>query len=944
MSDSNFFHAHLHTQFSTLDGMVPPKRLIEKAAKEGQPAIAFTDHGSMAATVQGYMEAKKHGIKFFPGVEGYLIDPAIEDWENPPKGTKVGRFHFILLARSEDGYKALVKFVSKTHTRPRFNRFPRATLADLAELGQNHGDDVILLTGCYFGYLQQTLVHEGMDKADKVLKMYSQWFPHTFVELQHHNIDHGSDADVLPEFGDDDDIVSALYTLAKANGLPVIATQDAHYCDQREKKAHALMKRMTYGGSDDEFPGDSFHMASWEWVAEHYSEGVWKSCERGYKTMLDLHDVTIEPLDNFRPDVPKMPGVKNPKTTVRKGCLSALDAYAQKQGLSARKRRTYLDRIDYELNVINHLGMASYFVIWQKFAEWCRDEGIAIEARGSGNGSLVNFLLRITQVDPIIWGVDFERFLTKDRIKSPDIDMDIEDVHRPRAMMYLLSLFEAVQIGTWGKLGSRYDEREDTEKGSVLVTWQSSKRRECDERAAKVIERKGGKKGDITPLSRSMYASKYGHIQDIRQVEEVSPRDYEALVEISQMNSVYRSYGVHAGGVLLGGERVRIDDYIPTMLVASSDTRVSQYDMDDVEQFGLLKMDILGQAVLRTMKTTQELIGKDDVSDFTWIKDNDTEACKILRSGRTETGVFHQEGYTKAKGGRELGVKSTNDAVLMQALYMPGAMDSGQTAHFIRARNNRDFRESIEYVHPIFEEHLKPTHGAYVYQNQVLAILRDMGMSVVDTNLFLKVVKASGAGAKEANEERMEGLYEHFVQLWDKHGIDHDRLDETWDALCGFGAYGFNKAHAAGYGIRMYRCAYLKAHYPLEFMTGTLQTWAGSKKEPTYVNETRRLGIRIMPPDVNVSGASWTMDKKRNAIRKGLVSIPGIGDAAAQAIEQERLENGDYTSLQDMVDRLPARAFSGGAKYMKEGVLSGNIEKFYRAKALRSVIGDEELD
>lgn len=934
---SNFFHVHLHSQFSALDGMVKVSRLVEKAKREKQPGIALTDHGNMGGTVQLYKGAKKAGLKPFPGIEIYLIDPQQTDWENPPKGTKVGRYHLGLLALNEDGYKALVKFTSLTHTRPRFNRFPRAALQDLMELGMNHGKDIALTTGCFFGLVQQGLIRGGKKEARNRLKMLAQWFPNLYVELQDHNILHTETEDTLPEFQEDKDIVRALYELAQELGLPVIATQDAHYCDQREKKAHALMKRMTYGGADDEFPGDSFHMASAEWVAEHYDQDVWDACEKGFKRLLKSHDLSIPPLDEFKPDVPKIS--KHPKKSLEAKARGALARYLKFKKIV--KSSVYEERYEYEMDVINYLGMAEYFLIVRDYVEWCHDEGICVEARGSANGSLICFLLGITQVDPIIEGVDFDRFLSKDRIKPPDIDMDIEDSRRGELVHYLLTKYKAVQIGTWGKMGVSYNEREDKETGSILVSWMSSKRRECEAYVARKIEREGGRKGDIKPRAMALFNSKYGGVQDIRDVKEVAPNDYSGLRQIAEMNSVFRSYGTHAGGILLSGERTNIEDYIPTMLVASSNTRVTQFDMDDVEEFGLLKMDILGQATLRVMRLAQELIGVDDATAFNWIPKDDKAATKLLREGRTETGIFHFEGYTKAMGGREMQIKTTKDAILASALYMPGAMNSGQTAHFVRARKDREFRDSIEYVHPIFEKHLKETHGAYVFQNQVMSILRDMGFDIPSINVFLKVVKDSGAGALERNAERIGPLKATFDRLWKKHKMDPAEREHTWESLCGFAAYGFNKAHAAGYGIRSYRCAYLKAHYPKEFMSALLQTWAGREKERVYVTETRRMGIRLMPPDVNVSGALWTMDPNRNAIRRGLLSVAGVGAATAEAIAAEREENGEYDSIEDMVDRLPARAFTGGRKYLDTGEATGTVRALLEAGALDGLLEDD---
>lgn len=939
---SNYFSLHTHSQHSTIDGMSPVEELVAKAKRLGQPAIGLLDHGNMSGTVKGYKAASAAGIKFFPGFEGYLIDPAIEDWENPPKGTKVGRYHFGIQALNLDGYKALVRLSSLSHTRPRFNRFSRLTLGDLAEFGMEHGENVAFYTGCYFGYVQQTLVKdlhgEGPANAERIVLQFAQWFPHLFVELQHHNIDHVDDEGRYQ--GNDDDIVEALYGIAKRNGLPVVAGQDSHYCDQRQKSAHALMKRMVYSGGDDEFPGDSFHFASGEWVAEHYRPEVWADVEEGFARLLSLHSLTIPPLDTFAPDVPRIS--KDPSKKIRHLCALKLDEHLEEIGAGKGKRaQRYLDELAEELRVIDHLGMAEYFVIVRDYVEWCHENDVFVEARGSANGSLVCFLLGITQVDPIKHGTDFARFLSVDRIKPPDIDMDVEDARRPDLMHYLLSKYDSVQIGTFGKLGASYSEREDREGGSVLQTWISYKRRTCFDEAKTILTTRAERKGtkpptqvDIKAYGSAIFNKQYGHIEDVRAVEDLEPKDYAGLREMIRMDSVYRSYGVHAGGVLLSGEHVKIEDYIPTMLVASSDTTVSQYDMDDVEEFGLLKMDILGQATLRTMKLANEMIVGDDAdpADLTWIPDDDRATLRDMRSGRTKTGVFHVEGYTKAKGARSLPIKSTKDCVLWQALYMPGAMDTGQTEHVERARKDPDFRADVTYIHPIFEKWLKETYGAYVYQNQVMNILRDLGMDIPSINVFLKVVKASGKGAEEKNRAKLESLAATYHDLCTAHGISPADEQESWEALCGFGAYGFNKNHAAGYGIRSYRCQYLKTHYPLEYMSALLQTWAGRDKEKDYIKEARRVELRILPPHVNISTDTWVMDRNRKGIRRGLSSIPGIGEKSALAIA----EHAPFTSIEDMVARVPARALTGGKAYLTSHGESatGVIAKLADANAL----------
>ena len=888
----------------------------------------------MAGSVKLYKSCKEHGIKPYPGVEGYLIDPAIDDWENPPKGVKVGRYHFGLLALDETGYKALVKFVSLTHTRPRFNRFARASLGDLLELGQAHGDHLALTTGCFFGIVQQSLAVGDSEKAHRYVDLFSQSFPHTFVEVQNHNILHSQQEftaegrKLLPMV--DTEFVSQSIEIADDLGLPIIATQDSHYLEQKHKQAHGLMKRMVYAGDDDEFPGDSFHLATTEWVAEHYTQPQWDQIEEGFGELLSLNNMSIGPLDNYRPRVPKISD--DPHTHIVGVAEDTLADYLGKNDNLKNSEETYWARLDHELDVIEKIGMSEYFVIVEDFVQWCGEQDIFVEARGSANGSLVCFMLGITQVDPLEKGGLFERFLSVDRIKPPDIDMDIEDERRGDLLEYLLEKYKAVQIGTWGVLGSTVDQHTGEETGSVMVSWFSWKRREAEKIAAQRVEKIGERKA----YAQAVFQRTYGHIKTMDDVAEHFPKDYVGLRFLAELKSVYKSYGTHAGGVLLSGDDVVIEDYIPTMLVASSDTRVTQYDMNDVEEFGLLKMDILGQSSLRAMKLCQENMGRTDPTDFTWIPEDDNEACKVLRSGRTETGVFHYEAYTKSKGGREMKIKSTDDAILGSALYMPGAMDSGQKDLYLKYRFDAKARKQIKYLSKEFEQALAPTYGAVIYQEQVIEIMRNLGMDPVGVNKFFKIVKDSGKGALERNAGRLAEMRIEFDKLCDARGIT--RKDEAWELTTGFAAYGFNRAHAAGYGIRSYRTAYLKAHYPVEYMAGLLQTWAGRDKEKVYAREARRVGIRLLPPDINISGPSWTIDPTREGvIRKGLVSIPGVGFKAADAITEERDENGDYESIEDMIERLPGRALTGGAKYLKEGVFSGILEKLYQANALDSL-------
>src|SRR6185369_6567453 len=547
-----------------------------------------------------------------------------------------------------------------------------------------------------------------------------------------------------------------------------------------------------------------------------------------------------------------------------------------------------------ELSVIKDVGQANYFLIVQKIIQYCKEKGICVEARGSANGSFVCYLLGIISVDSVTWDLWFERFLSRDRIKPPDVDIDVEDERRDELVRWIGTQWPTLRIGSWGALGSSAD---NPERGSVLVSYVSYLRRLCEAKARDIITQRGGRASEIGPYSHALFANRYGKVERIEDIARINIEHYQAIRELADMGSVYKSYGKHAAGVLLGTDELPIADVIPSMLIASSDSLVTQFDMDDVEQWGLQKLDILGQATLTVMRRCQEMIGRPDPTDFEWIPNDDKDACRILREGKTDNGIFHFEGWTKAKGGQELGIKSTKDAIVAGALYMPG-VDEVSKSQYLRSRKDPAYKQKLmqraRNTHQIVADVLAETNGVMVYQEHPLVILRRLGMSIESINTLYKILKDSGSGAIERNKDRLTSIRAEYDKVCLAEGVnDHDGL---WHAIIGFQSYGFNKSHATGYGIRSYRCAYLKAHYTLEFMTALLSVWAGRDKEVLYAREARRVGLRLLPPHVNISGASWTIDRKYKAIRKGLVSIKGIGDTSAAEIAA----NAPYTSITDL--------------------------------------------
>lgn len=912
---SDWFTVHAHSNFSAKDGMTTPADLVHKAALLGYPALGLTDHGNMGGTVQLYKAARKEGILPLPGFEGYLIEPNAEDWT---AGTN-DRFHFCILALNYEGYKALVKFNSLSHTRPRFNRFPRHNVADMAAFGREHGKDVLLTTGCYFGLVQQRLAHYGIESAQRIVKFYQKHFPNLVVELQNHGITH-DDGGVA----DDAEMVEELVAIADGMGLPVLITSDSHYTDQRQKKAHALMKKMVYGGAEDAFPGDSFHLPSADWVRAYFPKTIWRKNLETCRWLLEKYALTVPPLEKYTAYLPHVTK-KNPDFVLRKLVFEWIEA----QNFSTAKKRRYITRAEEELGTIKHVGYANYFLIVRRIIQHCEEQGWCVEARGSANGSLVCHALGITSPDPVEYNLWFERFLSRDRIKPPDIDIDIEAIHQGDLIRWIGTQWPTLRIGSWSKLG---ESAQNPGRGSVLVSYISYLRRLCEDKAREIIKGRGGKASEVNPYSHAIFTNTYGKIEAIEDIERINYDDYQAIKELAAMGTVYKGQGQHAAGVLLGTDELAIEDVVPRALIASSNMEVSQYDMDDVEEWGLQKLDILGQTTLTVMRRCQEMMGRENPRDFKWIPKDDRDACRLLREGVPDNGIFHFEGYTKAKGGREMGVQSTMDAIIAGALYMPG-VDERQKRRYLRSRKEVAYKAKLKMaardVHQVVHDVLEESNGVMVYQEHPLIILRRLGVSIESVNTMYKILKDSGSGAIERNRDRLASIREEFDRVCEDQGVTEP--DGLWEAILGFQSYGFNKSHATGYGIRSYRCAYLKAHYPLEFMTALLEAWSkDSDKEAAYVREARRIKLRMLPPHVNRSNVSWSLDRESKGIRKGLMSIKGIGPAAAQEI----VALAPFESLTDLATRCSGRAVSGGKDYLKTGVIGGKMKELQNAGAL----------
>ena len=868
--------------FSTLDGMGTVPEMVEVVAGHGQPALALTDHGLMSGCIRLYKECRKQDIEPLPGSEFYIVqDTQGEEREN--------RFHLGMVAITGRGYEGLVKLSSLSHAQDHFHRKPLIGMSDLKAFGKEYGEDVVVTSGCFFGLPIQQLLLNGPEVAKRTLIIYRSMFPNLYVELQHHS--------VHEEDHSDDDIVDTLVQLAGDLSLPVVAGQDAHYCHLDQKIAHDMMKDISYHGKDGDdfkFPGDGFHLSDTEWVYSHYTDDQWDLIEEGHGDILDKAQVRIPELDTYQFSVPDLTG---------KSLLSAdriLEREA-KRGLHMRGVDvfdTYEKRMKHELKVISDMGFADYFLLVRGQTNWMKKEGIVFNVRGSANGSLVCWLLGITNVDSVQWELSFDRFLSIDRQKPPDVDIDVESSRRSDIIEHLREDYPTlVQIGTYGHLGFKVDPETGEVKGSLYQQYAAAMRRKED---------------DFNGA--------------------VSHKHREGLLALDKV-SVRKSAGTHAAGIVIPGAGLPIEKLIPTMRVGGKNgTVVTQPPMEDVEDAGYVKLDYLGLSMLETISLCCELIGRGR-AQYEWIPWDDKKACRLLQSGKTE-GVFQFEGGSMKRGSKEMGIHNTNDVILALALFRPALMQGGQTERYLEARKKGTILDCPEPLRRLLE----PTLGIPLWQEQVIDIMRIAGLSYDELNAVLKAVKASNDKIGQYALDIMKRTGPIFRKKAIAQGFTKGEAKAAWGMVQEFSEYGFNKSHATSYGHMSYRSAYLKAHYPLEFMCATLNTWAGTPKERQYVQEARRLKFRIVKADVNDSGPGWRIDrtKKDPGLRRGLLSIAGIGAAAATTIAEER-QQGEFEDLADFIDRVPARPVTGGKDWAKTGELKGVCKKLAEAGALRSL-------
>ncbi len=890
---NDFVHLHVHTEYSLLDGASRVKDLVKAVKDLGMKAIAITDHGSMYGVIDFYKAAQKEGIKPIIGCEVYLA-PASRHDAFEVDGTRY--YHLILLAENQQGYSNLVKLVSLANTEGMYYK-PRVD----KELLRQYHEGIICLSACIAGEIPQAILRDNANKAEELVKEYVDIFgkDNFFIELQ----DHG-----MPEEKKSN---AALVELARKYDIGMVATNDLHYIKKEDSEFHDVLLCIQTGKTvDDEnrmrFPSNTFYLRSPAEMAELFSayEGALSNTVK----IAERCQVDFEFGNLHLPNFPLPEGMTDERY-LRKLCEEQLSSrYAD-------VTTAINERLEYELGVIHSMGFDSYFLIVWDFINYARSKNIAVgPGRGSAAGSIVAYLLGITDIDPLAYKLLFERFLNPERVTMPDIDIDFCYIRREEVIEYVKSRYgedHVAQIITFGTMAAKGAIRD---VGRVL----NMPYGEVDI-VAKLIPTELGITIDKALKQSTELKNMYQDNPAVKRLIDFA-RDVEGLP---------RHSSTHAAGVVIA--RDPLTEYVPVQV--SEGTLVTQYDKDHVEELGLLKMDFLG---LRTLTVISDALvhikeSRGEVIDLEKIPLEDPETSAMLCAGYTGA-VFQMESSGMTTLVKDLKPTGFADLIPLVALYRPGPLGSGMVADFI---NGRHGKKEVTYMHPLLEPILRETFGVVLYQEQVMQIVQVLaGFTLGQADLLRRAMGKKKHAILMAQKE-------NFVNGAAENGIDSELANTIFDLLTHFADYGFNKSHSAAYALVAYQTAYLKAHYPQEFMAAMLSSVMGTNdKVGIYIEQCRHMGIKILPPDINASKASFSVDKE--AIRFGLAAVKNVGDAALNNLVQVRERDGAFKSMVDFCSRVDTRAVN--KRVMESLIKCGAFDSLGGRRAQLLAVLDQALD
>lgn len=860
-----FVHLHSHTEYSLFDGISRIGELVSHVKEMGQTALAITDHGVMYGAVYLYKECIKQGIKPIIGCEIYVTRGGRFDKSGNGKEKLA---HLILLAENNEGYQNLIKICSKAWTEGYYHR-PRADY----ELLEKYHEGLIVTSACVGGEVPQAILNGDMDEARKVIEFYINTFgkDNYFLEIQNHGLP--EEAAVRP----------VLASLAKEYGLGLVATNDFHYTKKEDARSQEIKLCISTGKTlDDPY---HFHFANDEFYCKSGDEmrailGNFPGAIENTRVIADRCNVELTFGEHKLPSF-DVPEGETAASYLRKLCEKALP---ERYAVVTDKERS---RMDYELGVIDKMGFSDYFLIVMDFIHYAKSHGIPIgPGRGSAAGSIVSYLLHITEVDPLRFDLLFERFLNPARVSMPDIDTDLCYRRRGEVIEYLARKYgsdQVAQIITFGTLAARAVIRDVGRVTNMPL-------REVD-RIAKMVP-----VGPGVTLKKTMEGSR-----EFRDLYDSDTTVHRLIDHCLDLEGISRNSGTHAAGVVICSKPV--EEYVPIQLTQDGFIQ-TQYEKDQVEQLGLLKMDLLGLRNLTVIHDALEMIRENrgiDL-DINKIPSEDEETCKMLCDGDT-IGVFQSEssGFTSLL--MQLHPERFEDLIPMVALYRPGPLGSGMAEDFIKRKHGKI---PVEYPHPSLEPILKETYGVILYQEQVMQIASVMGgFSLGQADMLRRAM-----GHKEP--EILQQNRETFVDGAVANGVDDRTANYVFDLMVHFAGYGFNKSHSVCYGWIAWQTAYLKAHYRPEFMAAMMTCYNGDRdKVSRYISDTRRAGVVIAAPDVNLSEAYFSV--KGDKILFGLDGIQNVGEGAVRSIIEARKQGGPFKSLSDFVERADNRGLNSRA-------------------------------
>ena len=890
-----FAHLHVHTEYSLLDGASRIKELVRRTKELGMDSVAITDHGVMYGAVRFYKEAKAQGIHPVIGCEVYLA-PGMRQERAEVDGTRY--YHLILLAENDHGYRNLVQLISLANIEGYYYK-PRID----KELLRQYHEGIIALSACVAGEIPQAVLRGNVQRADELVREYVEIFgrEHFFLEIQDHR---------LPE---EKTVNRALRDLAEKHGIGLAATNDVHYVYADDSEFHDILLCVQTGRTINDpdrmrFSGPDYYLKSEQEMAALFADypgAIENTAKIAARCQVDFTFGELQ-----LPFYPIPASFESDDAYLRALCEERIPMRYPNAANEIR------ERLSYELGVIHNMGYASYFLIVWDFINYARGHGVEVgPGRGSAAGSIVAYLLGITNIDPLQYALLFERFLNPERVSMPDIDIDFDDINRGRVISYVKERYgedHVAQIATFGTMGAKGAIRD---VGRVL---------EMPFSEVSAITKLVPTELNIT-LERALKES-----ADLRRVYDEDENVRRVIDLARKIEGLPRNTSIHAAGVVIA--KMPLTSQVPVWV--SEGTLVTEFDKDDVEALGLLKMDFLGLRTLTiiadTVNHVREVHGiAVDVDSIPLV---DGKTSQMLCDGDTGA-VFQMESAGMTNLVKELQPKGFVDLIPTVALYRPGPLGSGMVTDFIDGLHGK---KDVVYMHPLLEPILKETFGVVLYQEQVMQIVQVLaGFSLGQADLLRRAM-----GKKK--HDLLMAQKEIFLQGCAKNGLEASLANHIFDLLTHFADYGFNKSHSAAYGLLAWQTAYLKAHYPVEFMAGVLTSIMDkTDKIPVYIQLCRRMGIKILPPDINSSAASFGIED--GAIRFGLAAVRNVGENAIVSMERVRAEGGKFRSLVDFCARVDLRTVNKRAieSLIKCGAFDGiGTERNQLLAALDAAIQD----